>query len=348
MGGSDEWYLDRLACPRDQLPLSEDGGDLVCASGHRYPVVDGIPVMLMEEVSQTIPLAEASLRRAKDPGAADRRAPDLYLETLGIVDAEKQGIVALAASKSAQVDPVVSFLVGATSGSMYAELIGKLESYPIPEIRLPPGDGKRLLDVGCSWGRWSIAATRKGYDVVGIDPSLGAVMAARRTALALGVHPKFLVADARHLPFAKAAFDVVFSYSVLQHFSRDNMLAALHEAARVLAPCGTSLIQMASAYGVRSLYHRLRRRARPPGVFDVRYWRPAELRKMFGQAIGSTTLSADCYFGLGLQGADAGMMGPSKRLLLRLSERLARLSLRVPVLVNVADSIYVTSVACAE
>jgi len=348
MGGSGAWHLGRLVCPRDRSPLSGSGAELVCASGHRYPVVDGVPVLLLDEVSQTIPLAKASLRRAKDPGAADRRAPDLYLETLGIVEAEKQGIVALAAENPAHVDPVVSFLVGATSGSMYAKLIGKLESYPIPEIRLPAGDGRRLLDVGCSWGRWSIAATRKGYDVVGIDPSLGAVMAARRAARALGIHAKFLVADARHLPFAGAAFDVVFSYSVLQHFARDDMLAALREVARVLAPRGTSLIQMASAYGVRSLYHRLRRGTRPPGVFDVRYWRPAELREMFGQAIGSTTLSADCYFGLGLQGADAGMMGPSKRLLLRLSERLAHLSQRVPALVSVADSVYATSVACAE
>ena len=40
--------------------------------------------------------------------------------------------------------------------------------------------GSRLLDLGSSWGRWSIAAARKGYSVVGLDPSLGAVLAARR------------------------------------------------------------------------------------------------------------------------------------------------------------------------
>ena len=39
--------------------------------------------------------------------------------------------------------------------------------------------GTRLLDIGCSWGRWSLAAAARGYDAVGIDPSLGAIMAAR-------------------------------------------------------------------------------------------------------------------------------------------------------------------------
>ncbi len=226
-------------------------------------------------------MAEASLRRAKEARAADSGTADLYLDTLGIVDAERRGIVELAASARRQIDPVVSFLVGATSGYMYADLIGKLQSYPIPELRLPAGNGKRLLDIGCSWGRWSVAAARKGYAVTGVDPSLGAVMAARRMARALGADPRFVVADARHLPFQPAAFDIVFSYSVLQHFAPGDTLSAVREVARVLAAGGSSMIQMASAYGIRSLYHQLRRGFRTPDAFDVRYWRPGQLQRVF-------------------------------------------------------------------
>ena len=348
MTGIDNWYLENLACPRDHLPLAFSAGRLACSAGHAYPVVDGVPVMLLDGVPQTTWMAEASLRRAWEPRAAESGTAELYLDTLGIIDAERRGIVELAASASHPIDPVVSFLVGATSGYMYADLIGKLPGYPIPDLRLPAGNGKRLLDVGCSWGRWSVAAARKGYAVTGIDPSLGAVMAARRMARVLRVDPRFVVADARHLPFPPAAFDTAFSYSVLQHFAPGDTLSALREVSRVLAPGGSSMIQMASAYGIRSLYHQLRRGMRVPEAFDVRYWRPGELQRVFGRSIGRTRLSADCYFGLGLQSADAAMMGPARKFLLKLSESLVRLSRRLPVLAYLADSLYVTSIACAE
>lgn len=341
----DPWFLDHLVCPCDHAPLALDRDRLVCRSGHAYPVVDGVPVLLRDDVPSTIPLAEASLRRARDPRTADSRAPALYLESLGISEAEKQGIVDLAARGAGTVDPVVSFLVGATSGYMYADLIGRLPGYPLPELRLPAGNGARLLDLGCSWGRWCLAAARKGYEVVGIDPSLGAVMAARRAARDLGLPARYLVADARFLPFAAESFDSVFSYSVLQHLAKAETRVVLGEVGRVLTPGGVSLIQMAAVFGVRSLYHQARRGFRAARAFEVRYWTPAELRRVFGDLIGPTTLSADCYFGLGLQSADAGMMSASKKLLLYVSRFLTRCSDSLRPLVLVADSLYVKSVA---
>lgn len=44
--------LEVLACPKckQKIELSEDGQALVCQSDRlRYPIVDGIPVMLIEE-----------------------------------------------------------------------------------------------------------------------------------------------------------------------------------------------------------------------------------------------------------------------------------------------------------
>jgi SAM-dependent methyltransferase len=299
--------------------------------------------MLLDDVPQTIPLAEMSLRRALSPEDADSRAPELYLESLGISEDEKQGVADLARQGAGAVDPVVSFLVGATSGHMYQDLIGTLGSYPIPELRMEEGRGRLLLDLGCSWGRWSIAAARKGYDVVGIDPSLGAVMAARRAARAVGIASRYVVADARFLPFPDAAFDTVFSYSVLQHMSKDDVRLVLRQVARVLRPGGSSLIQMASGFGIRSLYHLTQRKFRSPERFDVRYWRPAEMLREFGGLIGPSTLSADCYFGLGLQSADAALMSRTKRFILRASRFMVRASRRVPPMALLADSIYIES-----
>jgi SAM-dependent methyltransferase/uncharacterized protein YbaR (Trm112 family) len=328
----------RLVCPRDHTSLRDTIGALACANGHRYPVVDGVPVMLLDDVEQTFGAAQASLARAAS-GLAGETASKWYLESVEISEDEKRGVLELAARRPA-VDPVVSYLVAATNGLMYRHLIGRLESYPIPELDLPDGNGRTLLDVGCSWGRWSIAAAKRGYVPIGIDPSLGAVMAARRVAKQLNVPASFVVGDARHLPFAAASFDGVFSYSVLQHLSRLDATRAVAEMGRTLKPGGFARVQMPTRYGVRCLYHQARRGFSDGAGFDVRYWRLADLRRLFTDRIGRTRLEVDCYFGIGLQPTDAHLMTPGRRAVLRASQWMTAASRRLPWLTSAADSVY--------
>lgn len=337
-GTLDPWYLEHLACPRDHGRLSFDGHGLRCTAGHVYPVVDGLPVMLLDDVDQTMPLALQSIGRARGD-AGDTRAPEFYLESLGISDEERAGILALAKTGRAVVDPVVAYLVSATNGIMYSHLIGHLREYPIPELRLPAGDGRVLLDVGCNWGRWSIAAARKGYQVVGLDPSLGAVMAARRVARAMGLPIRHVVGDARYMPFPPDAFDTVFSYSVVQHLSRPDAGRVTAEAARVLRTGGAMLLQMPNVFGIRCLYHQARRGFRDGEVFDVRYWTIPALRRLM-QPVGRAAVEVDGFFGLGIQASDLHLMPPFRRLVVVLSEQLRRLTRLFPPLVYVADSVY--------
>ncbi len=332
----DSWYLDHLACPRDHGSLQQAGAVLVCAQGHRYPIVAGIPVMLLSDVPHTIDIAGASLRQAGDQTPAD----PLFLETLSLSADEKRGIAALA-GRGGPIDPVVAYLVAATNGLMYRHLIGRLVSYPIPEIALPPGNGRTLLDIGCSWGRWSLAASSRGYATVGIDPSLGAVLAAQRVAQQLGRHARFVVGDARHLPFRNHQFAITFSYSVIQHFSKDDAARALAEMGRVLVPGGQARVQMPTRFGLRCLYHQFRRGFRAGTGFDVRYWTLPELGRAFAAAIGPNSLDADCFFGIGLQPSDAALMTPARRLVLRASSMLTAASVRIPALLWVADSVFV-------
>jgi SAM-dependent methyltransferase/uncharacterized protein YbaR (Trm112 family) len=341
----DPWFIDNLACPVDHSTLASESGELICVQGHRYPVVDGVPVMLRSDVPSTIILADASVKRARGAGI-DQRAPGLYLESLGISEEEKRGVLELAAT-GGPIDPVVAYLVAATNGLMYKHLIGGLGSYPIPELTLPPGHGKRLVDVGCSWGRWSIAASRLGYDVLGIDPSLGAVMAARRVARQLNLPNRYVVADARFLPLPAGAVDVTYSYSVLQHFSYDDATAAIVEMGRVLKEGGTARVQMPTRFGVRCLYHQARRAFRDATGFEVRYWTLRALASTFTRHIGPVRFEVDGYFGIGLQRADEPLMTPSLRRVLRASEFLKGISRRFRPLVGVADSVFVEATARA-
>jgi ubiquinone/menaquinone biosynthesis C-methylase UbiE len=184
-----------------------------------------------------------------------------------------------------------------------------------------------------------------GYNAVGIDPSLGAVAAAKRVARELYSSANYAVGDGRFLPFPDRSFDVVFSYSTLQHLSFVNMKRVLSEIKRVLKPSGRSLIQMANKFGLRCLYHQAKRGFREARNFEVRYWRIGDLKKVFQEAIGPTRLFVDCYFGLGFQKSDIPILPPLPNLVGHLSEWLKSVNKQFPFMTAVADSLFVESYA---
>jgi ubiquinone/menaquinone biosynthesis C-methylase UbiE/uncharacterized protein YbaR (Trm112 family) len=340
----DPWYLENLVCPISKEPLRLEGNFLVSSASKRYPVVDGMPVMLLDDVQQTIGVARATLNvaQAVAEGGSDGGAP-LYLETLGF-KAEDRKKAEQIASKGGSYDPVVATMQRSTSGNAYAHLVGQeLQSYPIPEIDFDYGPPGTLLDVGCNWGRWSMAAAKKGHSVVGVDPQLGAALAARRVAKQLNLNARFVVGDARFLPFRQHSFDYVWSYSVLQHFSRQDVRTTLRQINYVAKPGGSCVVQMANAVGVRNFYQMAKRRFRAPTAFNVRYWTPWELESVFTKEVGATKLTIDCFLGLGLRASDVRHMKLSGKLASLVSESLRGVGKVVPGMQLVADSVYCVS-----
>lgn len=332
--------FEHLACPVDGAPLVRDGNWLKTSAGRRYPIVAGVAVMLREDVTPTIGLAAQSLFFAQRWAEGQRDDP-YFIETLGVSPKQREEIrTAMASEPSTDVDPTISYLVAATNGILYTRMIGKLDLAPIPELRLPASDSTQLLDIGCSWGRWSIAAAAKGYQPIGIDPSLGAVLAAKRLAKQNGVAFRGVVGDVRYLPFKAATIDAAFSYSVLQHFSKSDTEMAIRQISRVVTPGGLIRIQMASCTGIRSLQHLAYRGFREPKDFEVRYWSPLRLQRVFRDVFGNGRLEVDCYFGLGLQSTDRELYGSKGRILLSASEILRKISCILPPLRYVADSVY--------
>jgi SAM-dependent methyltransferase len=178
---------------------------------------------------------------------------------------------------------------------------------------------------------------------MGIDPSLKSIRAAKRVARQLGIDATYIVADGRYLPFRDQSFDQVFSYSVLHHLSKENALACLSEIRRALRVGGNALIQMPNVFGVRCLYHQMRRGFRETRDFEVRYWRPAELLSAFTERIGPSELSVDGYFSLNAQPSDLHLLPGRYRAVVRASEGLRWISGKIPILTNVADSLYINS-----
>ena len=304
--GVDPRLLEFIVCPRDRSNLREADRELICEQGHAYGIVDGVPVLLVKEV------------------------PFTHCEAQQLMPAPV----------GSEIDPFVNKWIATTNGALYSQLAGKLQEYPIPNLRLPPGNGRLFLEVGCSWGRWCIAAARASYRPIGVDPSLGGVRAARHVAAQLGVDALFVVGDGRCLPLRDSIIDQAFSYSVLQHLSKDNARAALREIRRVLRPGGNSLIQMANKLGPRSLYNQLRLKFVKTQGFEVRYWLPGELLSAFRQELGPTEVEVDGFFSLNPQVSDIHFLPAKYRAVVRASEVLRKSSRILPPLRYCADSLY--------
>jgi len=315
--------LDILVCPRDKWPLSRRGDFLICEHGHQYRVVEGVPILLVAEAAQ----AHIEGTRALQV-AATGDASHLAKFTIGPGD----------------IDPFVRNAIGATNGSFYQHLVGKLQEYPIPELRMAASDGGLFLEVGSNWGRWCIAAARLGYRAIGIDPSLKSVRAARRVAAQLGVDAEYVVGDARFLPFRDGTFERVFSYSVLQHLPKQDAALAIAEINRVLRPGEECLVQMPNVFGMRCMYHQMRRGFREARDFEVRYWMIPELKREFGKHLGSAQVEVDGFFSLNPQISDVRLMPRKYRALIYASEGLRRMSAAIPALQYAADSVYVRAV----
>lgn len=323
-------FFDLLADPIDRKPFRLKGHELIAENGAHYPIVAGIPVLLRSDVAHTHPTAVRTLRFA----AWAKHGVIGLLDTVNLPEATKSQIRAEIAEGD-WTEAVIKAMIPNTNGLAYRGV--QLREIPIPTF--PDAGGERLLDVGCAWGRWTLAAYHAGFRAIGVDTALGPLMAAKQLAKQSGADVHFICGDTRYLPFRSETFDRVFSYSTLQHFDDDDCQAALADIARVLIPSGRSRIQMANRAGPRSLWHQLGRGFRKPRRFEVRYRSLSQLRALFSNGIGPTEISADCFFGLGLQLSEIAHM----RLMGRIATAASEILKRMPQAQLLADSVFCIS-----
>jgi ubiquinone/menaquinone biosynthesis C-methylase UbiE len=98
-----------------------------------------------------------------------------------------------------------------------------------------PARGRRALDVGCGTGHHLAELRDRGFDPIGVDGSREMLLRARAADPAVPLQQ----ADAAHLPFPDASFDLVFCIEVLRYLPV--WRPCLSEIARVLKPGGTCL-----------------------------------------------------------------------------------------------------------
>lgn len=122
-----------------------------------------------------------------------------------------------------------------------------------------PGD--RVLDLGCGEGAFALVLAAAGARTTAADVSPAALERARRRP---GMPEAVLLAEDAELPFAEAAFDVVWAGEVLEHTVDTALLLA--QVRRVLRFGGTLLVTTPANGGVRGAVLALR-----PRAFDAHF-----------------------------------------------------------------------------
>lgn len=108
---------------------------------------------------------------------------------------------------------------------------------------LPPVEGKRLVDLGCGMGTFTLEAASRGAEAVGIDFTAAAVREAERIAREHRVPgASFVQGDAAVLPLPDASVDVMVAADFTEHLDDETLRRILSEAGRVLAPGGALVL----------------------------------------------------------------------------------------------------------
>lgn len=135
------------------------------------------------------------------------------------------------------------------------EQFGQIDIYVFDQIlRGNIGEGMRVLDAGCGYGRNLVHLLRQGYEVFALDADPKGVEHVRQLAASLGAGlpaENFQVGLIEQMPFPEAFADVVMCSAVL-HFARDedHFRKMLSELWRVLKPGGMLFCRLGSRIGM--------------------------------------------------------------------------------------------------
>lgn len=235
--------------------------------------------------------------------------------------------------------------VAATNGIHYIDRIGKLKDYPQFELPVKPVQGNKLmLDIGCGWGRWVAGAAKKGYIPVGIDLRQEFCVTARQTIANHGFNGYTLVADLKNLPFKPNVFDLVWSFSVIQHTHKIRLIECLKHIYRILHPSGFTKLEFPNKNGLRNRPGPAKKFAGEADDYNswcVRYYTPDEYKGMIQPLFGNFKYMVHSLLGIGILKEDLRYVSFKNKLIVLLSLFGTALSKIFPFLQQFADSIYI-------
>lgn len=130
--------------------------------------------------------------------------------------------------------------------SKQGQLLDELERRELERAIKLLNSSDKILEVGCGTGRFTIPLAKRGFNIVGYDPSPHMVKQAREKVENYS-NISFKIGEGKSLDFEANLFDLVYSIRVLNHVeSKEYAFLMISEMIRVAKPGGLILIEFAN------------------------------------------------------------------------------------------------------
>ncbi|OGP71616.1 MAG: hypothetical protein A2Y80_04190 [Deltaproteobacteria bacterium RBG_13_58_19] len=156
-------------------------------------------------------------------------------------------------------------------------LVDTVEKQAIFDLA-PQVQGRRILEVGCGTGNFSLELARRGAQVVGLDCSGPMLARAQAKARGQDLAVAWVRGRASRLPFANKGFDGVMCILALDFMSDREVV--LQEMVRVLAPGGFLSVAILNRFSLWTLKRVIRAWFKPSLWREVRFLTPKELGRL--------------------------------------------------------------------
>ena len=241
---------------------------------------------------------------------------------------------------------IIQQQIGATNGIHYKDRVGKLNDYPIYNLPVPKVSNNLMLDIGNGWGRWLLAGANKGYIPIGIDIRLEFCKTALNTLYNNNRSGYSVVADLKNLPFQESIFDLVWSFSVIQHTHKERLLSCLQHINRILNQNGYTFLEFPNKNGIHNKMGNVQKEMKAAddiNSWSVRYYTINEYKKIFNPIFNNFKYKNHSFLGIGILNEDLKYVSLKNKIIVALSLLGSMLTKLVPQLTEFSDSIYIQS-----
>lgn len=249
--------------------------------------------------------------------------------------------------QSSDLDAFIKFHIAATNGVHYKHL-DDVQSYPTFDlpVKAAKKENALMLDIGCGWGRWLVAGSKKNYIPIGLDVQPKFAKAALGLMKKENIKGYVVVADLQEIPFKDNVFDLVWSFSVIQHVHRKRLVNGLSEINRVLEKDGYAKLEFPNLNGLRNRRGPVQQEKPYWDDFDhwcVRYYSLDEYRNMFMNAFKNFGYSIHSILGIGVLKDDLKYVSFKNKLKVGTVLGMTAVSKLIPGAARYADSLYLTA-----
>ena len=160
-----------------------------------------------------------------------------------------------------------------------------------------------------------------------------------------------VVADLKEIPFKENLFDLVWSFSVIQHTHKERLLNCLAHIKRILASGGFTKLEFPNKNGIRNKTGPAKKYADKADDYNswaVRYYTIEEYKNIFTNIFGNFRFYNHSMLGIGVLKEDLQFVSLKNKLLCGISLAGSLLTKIIPPLKNRADSIYVEAIKEGE